>query len=556
MSLETQPTATNSRCGCGYLRSAKAAFCRRCGRRFDHELRQAARGPVGIVSPLHFGAAGDRSVVPLPRRPALRRARERARVLHRRPSPIRQQPTPPDQLLAKQVIDEGQQRVVAGAVAFLAVTGLINVQGTLVLLVAIVTALYLAALYFRISLFTRSMHAPALLVVSEDAALAVWDRTLPMYTILVPAYHEPEVIGQLLQSIDELDYPQDRLDVKLLLEEDDDETYQAALAARPGPYVEILRVPFSEPRTKPKACNYGLARARGKFVTIYDAEDRPEPLQLRRAVLAFRELDPSVACLQAKLSFHNVHQNLITRWFTIEYSIWFSQLLPGLVQEAAPVPLGGTSNHIRREVLERVGGWDPHNVTEDADLGIRLHRAGYRTLVLDSTTYEEANSDFVNWVKQRSRWYKGYMQTWLVHMRNPRRLYRQLGLRGFVGFNLFLGGTPILALLSPVFWVLTAAWFVARPEIVEAMFPFWVYYAGLFCMVFGNLVFLYISMVSARESGWPNLVFAALLSPMYWAMMSLAAVKALVQLIVAPSFWEKTVHGLDQATDRTGHAVS
>ena len=173
-------------------------------------------------------------------------------------------------------------------------------------------------------------------------------------------------------------------------------------------------------------------------------------------------------------------------------------------------------------------------VTEDADLGIRLHRAGYRTLVLDSTTYEEANSDFVNWVKQRSRWYKGYMQTWLVHMRNPRRLYRQLGLRGFIGFNLFLGGTPILALLNPVFWVLTVTWFVARPEIVEAMFPFWVYYAGLFCMVFGNLVFLYLSMVSARESGWPNLVFAALLSPMYWAMMSLAAVKALVQLIDGP----------------------
>ena len=223
MSLKTQPMATSSRCGCGYLRNANAAFCRRCGRRFDHELRQAAPDPARNVPPLHFAAAGDRHVVPLPKRPALRRAQEWARVLHPRPSPIRQQPTPPDQLLAKQVIDEGQKRVVLGAVAFLAVTGVINVQGTLVLLVAIVTALYLAALYFRISLFTRSMHAPALLVVPEDAALAVWDRTLPMYTILVPAYHEPEVIGQLLQSIDELDYPQDRLDVKLLLEEDDDE---------------------------------------------------------------------------------------------------------------------------------------------------------------------------------------------------------------------------------------------------------------------------------------------------------------------------------------------
>jgi cellulose synthase/poly-beta-1,6-N-acetylglucosamine synthase-like glycosyltransferase len=281
-------------------------------------------------------------------------------------------------------------------------------------------------------------------------------------------------------------------------------------------------------------------------VTIYDAEDRPDPLQLRRAVAGFRRLPAEVACLQAKLSYHNADQNLITRWFTAEYALWFGQLLPGLVKLGAPVPLGGTSNHFRRETLVRLGGWDSFNVTEDADLGIRLHRLGFRTGVLESTTLEEANSDYVNWTKQRSRWYKGYLQTWLVHMRHPRQLFGQLGLKGFIGFNLFVGGTPFLAMLNPVFWALTAIWFLAKPPIILELFPAWLYYASLISLVLGNFAFLYTAVVSARDLGRPSLVFAALLSPAYWVMMSIAAIKALAQLFAAPAFWEKTVHGLDQ----------
>ena len=283
------------------------------------------------------------------------------------------------------------------------------------------------------------------------------------------------------------------------------------------------------------------------MVTIYDAEDRPDPLQLRRAVAAFRRVDRSVACLQAKLGYYNADQNIITRWFTIEYAMWFSQLLPGLVRQAAPLPLGGTSNHFRRAVLDGIGGWDPYNVTEDADLGIRLHRAGYRTRVLASTTLEEANSDFVNWIKQRSRWYKGYMQTWLVHMRHPISLWRDLGLAASSGFNLFVGGTPLLALLNPIFWTLTILWFIARPAFIVELFPAWLYYLSLLCLGLGNFAVVYTSMVSARTTDAPKLVLAAVISPAYWVMMSIAAVKALLQLIHAPSFWEKTYHGLDQA---------
>jgi cellulose synthase/poly-beta-1,6-N-acetylglucosamine synthase-like glycosyltransferase len=415
---------------------------------------------------------------------------------------------------------------------------------TLILGIAAATALYLGVMIQRIRIFAVSMDRPDLIEVTDAEARAIPDAKLPIYTVLVPAYREPEVIGRLVESLRSLEYPIHKLDIKLLLEQDDPETLEAALAARPGPHLEIIRVPPVGPRTKPKACEVGLARARGQYVTIYDAEDQPEPLQLRRAIVAFRR-HKDIACFQAILAYRNAGQNLITRWFTAEYAMWFRQFLPGLHRLGAPLPLGGTSNHFRRKVLRTVGGWDPYNVTEDADLGIRLARAGHRTAVLQSTTWEEANSDFVNWVKQRSRWYKGYLQTWLIHLRDPRRLWRELGPRGFIGFNLFVGGTPLVAILNPFFWALTAIWFLAHPPLVEALFPSWLYYAGLACLVAGNAVFLYGSLVSARATGRPDVVLAALLAPVYWVMMSIAAVKAVVQLVHAPSFWEKTTHGLD-----------
>ena len=406
------------------------------------------------------------------------------------------------------------------------------------LFVTMTTAVYLAALAYRMRLFWGSIDAPGMVRISDAAARAIPDNELPIYTILVPAYREPEVIATLLAQLEAIEYPRDRLDVKLLLEDDDLETHEAVLLAAPGPHVEVIRVPDSRPKTKPKACNIGLGMALGTFVTVYDAEDRPEPLQLRRAVAAFRAAPPDVACLQARLSYYNGDQNLITRWFTGEYEMWFGQLLPGLVARGAPLPLGGTSNHFRRDTLIAIGGWDPWNVTEDADLGIRLHRAGLRTQVLDSVTLEEANSDFINWVKQRSRWYKGYLQTWLVHMRHPRTLVRQLGVRGFIGFNLFVGGTPLLSLLNPLFWAMTLAWFLAAPSFVAALFPTWLYYAALFSMVVGNGAVYYTSMVAARLTGRPELVIASLLVPAYWVMMSMAALKAGAQLLSSPSFWE------------------
>jgi cellulose synthase/poly-beta-1,6-N-acetylglucosamine synthase-like glycosyltransferase len=421
---------------------------------------------------------------------------------------------------------------------------------TLTILFAVATMLYIGAFAYRMRLFWSSLRNPAVVRVSDANARAIPDAELPTYTILIPAYREPEVIARLLAEIDRLEYPRNKLEVKLLLEPDDNATHEAIVQARPASYVTIVTVPDTSPKTKPKACNVGLAEARGKYVAVFDAEDRPEPLQLRRVVAAYRSVGSDVACLQAKLAYYNANQNLITRWFATEYAMWFGQLLPGLVARNAPVPLGGTSNHFRRDVLIRLGGWDSYNVTEDADLGIRLHRAGYRTQVLDSETLEEANSDFINWEKQRSRWYKGYLQTWLVHMRQPRRLLRELGPSGFIGFNLFVGGTPLLALLNPLFWALTFLWFLTGSPIIAALFPAWLYYAALFCLVVGNASIFYSTIVGARLTGDPRLVLAAAAVPVYWVMMSMAAVKAVAQLLNSPSFWEKTTHGLDRQVAR------
>jgi cellulose synthase/poly-beta-1,6-N-acetylglucosamine synthase-like glycosyltransferase len=416
---------------------------------------------------------------------------------------------------------------------------------TLIGINATATAVYILFVGYRTMLFRESLGESAQVRVTDEEARALTDAQLPLYTVLVPAYREARVIAQVIAAVDALEYPRHLLEVMLLLEEDDHPTIDAVRAAACGPHIRVVLVPAAQPRTKPKACNYGLQQARGELVTVFDAEDRPEPLQLRRAVAALRRLGPRVACLQAHLSYHNAEHNLLTRWFTCEYDTWFPQMLPVLARRGVPVPLGGTSFHIRREVLDEVGAWDPHNVTEDADLGVRLHRLGHRTAVLDSRTLEEANCDYVNWVKQRSRWYKGYLRTWLVHMRNPLRLRREVGNEGFLSANMVLGGTPLLAALNPLLWLLTVLWLSGQAQLVRDLFPAWLFYPSLLAL-FGNFLVIYAHVVGTRMSGRPHLAPAAMLLPLYWALMSIAAIKALLQLAVAPSFWEKTVHGLSE----------
>ncbi len=400
----------------------------------------------------------------------------------------------------------------------------------------------------------------------------------PLYTVLVPLYKERNVAKNILASLAKLDYPHDKLDVKFLLEADDPETLVALKEAGIPSWSEVVVVPAGQPKTKPRACNHGLARARGSLLVIFDAEDRPESDQLKQAAIAFLAQPPRVVCLQAQLAYHNHDQNLLTRWFALEYNVWFRRYLGGLVRLGVPIPLGGTSNHFRTEVLRKVGGWDPFNVTEDCDLGVRLHTAGYRTLTLDSVTWEEANSRVGNWIRQRSRWLKGYLITHLVHGRHPLQLMWRLGPWGALGFLLSVFCVGALSALNLILWVLLGwqltdialdwhngqgVWHVlSQPDLTQHRHTMQMWYQGahqdpvlalssqiffvasVFLLV-GNFFFVLLALFAGRRPGQRGLWWAAILSPLYWVLIAIAAWKGIWQLIVKPHYWEKTVHGLD-----------
>ncbi|WP_457402317.1 glycosyltransferase [Thermostichus sp. MS-CIW-30] len=418
---------------------------------------------------------------------------------------------------------------------------------TLTILVLLINLFYVASILFKL-LLSLVGSADRFHQITDEEVAALDDRDLPIYTILVPVYKEPEVMPILIKSLSKLDYPHERLDVLILLEENDRATIEAARAAKPPRYVRLLIVPDSKPKTKPKACNYGLAFARGEYLTIYDAEDIPDPDQLKKAVIAFRKGDPSLVCVQAALNYFNRNENFLTRMFTLEYSYWFDYLLPGLETLRMPIPLGGTSNHFRTDRLRELQGWDPFNVTEDADLGIRASQHGYTVGVINSTTYEEANCAVKNWIRQRSRWIKGYMQTWLVHNRNPLRSLRKLGLKNWLSYQFFIGGSFFTFLTSPIMWLLFIYWLLTRAHWLQNLFPSWLVYLGLFNLLVGNAIGIYLNLVAVFRRGYYDLAFYALLNPIYWQLHSMAAYMALWQLFTKPFYWEKTIHGLSKFT--------
>jgi cellulose synthase/poly-beta-1,6-N-acetylglucosamine synthase-like glycosyltransferase len=447
------------------------------------------------------------------------------------------------QAKAPSVVSRGQ---VVGCVVALAVVavGLVRAPvGTLVIVNALAISIFAAGSLVKLFLVWRAGAHPELRHGNGGAPLLA-DADLPVYTVLLPVYREAALLRQLVAGIAALDYPLDRLDVKLLFEEDDAETLAAAEALDLPSNFELIVVPDVGPRGKPRACNVGLVHAKGDLLVIYDAEDRPEPDQLRKAASAFHSLPRSdVVCLQAKLNYFNRTYNLLTRLFTAEYSLWFDLLLPGLQSLDAAIPLGGTSNHFRVDKLRELGGWNAYNVTEDAELGVRIFLAGWKTEVLDSTTYEEANSRYGNWLRQRSRWVKGYMQTYLLHMRHPVRAARTMGGRAFTMFQLFFGAGTLCLLINPIYWVLTLVWYLTKSPFIEHTFPWPVLYLGTVGLLLGNAAFIVCAMAGCYERRNYGDVKWALLMPFYWLLMSVAAWKALIQLCYKPSYWEKTIHG-------------
>lgn len=453
------------------------------------------------------------------------------------------------ELSSHRVLDRRQKVVLVLALLAALLWAWVDFIGFFIVLNAAAMFYYLALCAYKFCLIDLSLTSHREVRVSDDELSALTDAELPVYTILVPLYMEAAVLPGLLRSLSRLDYPTDKLDVILLLEADDSETRQAAARLKLPECVRVVVVPDVPPRTKPKACNVGLHLARGERLVIYDAEDRPEPDQLKKAVAAFETVPENVVCLQAKLNFYNPRQNLLTRLFTIEYSMWFDLFLPGLDYLGQLVPLGGTSNHFKTDRLRELCGWDPYNVTEDCDLGVRLAARGAQTRIIDSTTWEEACPSIGYWIRQRSRWVKGYMQTYLVHCRRPVKTCRSLGLFGSVGFHLMVGGTPVCLMINPIYWALAMVWLVFRSEQVAGLFPFPIIVAAMVSLFAGNFVFIYAGLLAACRRRYYDLAKHALLMPFYWMLMSLAAWRGILQLIRRPSFWEKTRHGLTADTD-------
>jgi cellulose synthase/poly-beta-1,6-N-acetylglucosamine synthase-like glycosyltransferase len=380
------------------------------------------------------------------------------------------------------------------------------------------------------------------------------EEDLPTYTILLPMYDEAAMVAPLVSKIAELEYPPERLQVLFLLEEDDLDTWVALWSIRDlPPYVQAVPIPDDGPRGKPRALNTGLARATGALCVVYDAEDQPERDQLLRAVGVFQQSPPAVACVQARLAFHNFDSTWVSRFFSGEYAIHFGQLLPGIARCGLIPPLGGTSNHFRTDVLRGIArsdarglhAWDPFNVTEDADLAIALAYHGYEIALVDSTTLEEATASPRIAVRQRSRWLKGYTQTGLAWARHPLTVARRVGPVRYAFYLLQMLGTPISYILNPLFWAMTATWFLLHPHFIESMYVAPIYFAGLLLLLLGNalkvyqLVFAVMSREEHSSAGW------MLLAPVWWALTTCSAYLALWELLRASTrhTWRKTEHG-------------
>lgn len=428
-------------------------------------------------------------------------------------------------------------------------------SAAVVLALTVPVALVLGLLAIMLVLLTL---ATGLRLAAALAALSVRRRppesraptaALPVVSILVPLHAEPDIAPRLVARLGVLDYPRDRLDVLLVVEAGDRVTRAALADCRLPGWMRVIVVPPGQPQTKPRALNYALSFARGDLIGVYDAEDAPARDQLHAVVAAFARGGPRLACVQGVLDFYNPTSNWMSRCFTIEYAAWFRLILPGLARLGLVVPLGGTTLFFRRDILEALGGWDAHNVTEDADLGVRLARHGWRTELMSSVTLEEANCRVWPWVKQRSRWLKGYAMTYAVHMRDPRRLWRQLGAWRFFGFQVLFLGTLVQFLFAPVFWSLWLLTLGLEWTPAQAL-PSWGGLAILGLLLGAEVIGTGINLAALDDPRHRWLRPWVLTLFFYFPLATLAAWKAAWEMLRRPFYWDKTAHGLHDGAHR------
>ncbi|MCI5112334.1 MAG: glycosyltransferase [Marivita sp.] len=402
----------------------------------------------------------------------------------------------------------------------------------------------IATLVFKIAMLIAGYKKPP----SRPVDVPLAEK--PVVSLIVPLYHEAAIANDLVMRLSRLTYPKSLLDVVLVLEDKDDQTRQMIEAVSLPGWMRVLRVPDGQIKTKPRALNYALGHTRGDIIGVLDAEDAPATDQIERVVEAFHTAPSNVACVQGILDFYNTKSNWLSRCFTIEYAIWFRIVLAGAARLGLPIPLGGTTVYLRRAALKQVGGWDAHNVTEDADLGIRLYRFGYRTILIPTVTREEANNRIVPWIRQRSRWLKGYIITYMVHMRRPFRLLRELGARKWIGFQMFFLATILQFTLAPALWSFWLVFLGLNAPLFEVIPADWA--KGLLALfLFAELVSLLTGFIAVARTQHEDLMQWVPMMFFYFPMGVFAVYKAWSELVFRPFYWDKTTHGRSEP-DRPG----
>lgn len=440
------------------------------------------------------------------------------------------------------IVFEGQQGFYAGLLLAAMVAALaLEPHITLLMLHIGFSSLYMATLALRFrALFHRRRNR---LPVAANTPAGI---DFPVYTVLVALYREEAVCEQLVGALSRLSWPRSRLDIKLVCEADDRPTIEKLRSLLPGPHFEIVEVPFTGgPRTKPRALSYALAAARGEYVAIYDAEDRPHPDQLREACARFHSLPDDVACLQAPLVITNARDSWISTLFSLEYSALFRGLLPMLAHRRLPLPLGGTSNHFRLDALRNAGGWDPYNVTEDADIGMRLYRLGYRADVISRQTLEDAPSTVSVWLHQRTRWFKGWLQTWLIMTRAPVKTAREMGWPAYTVFHIMIGGMLLSSLGHPLIFAtagMTIAAMMTTPVTDIPVLTLALFVIDSINILCSYAIFLLLGTLPMVKHEKKQLGWRWMAVPFYWLLLSLAAWRAIIELRYKPFHWNKTPH--------------
>ena len=420
----------------------------------------------------------------------------------------------------------------------------------------VVAVVFLGGTVFKFGVCLAGVRRERYRPVTDEDLAGLGEEDLPVYTVLAPLFREADATGQLIKNLMELDYPVSKLEVLLLLESGDAETLAATEEAGLPPYMRVVVVPPGEPQTKARACNVGLSLARGEHLVCYDAADQPDLDQLKKAVVAFRQGGQAMACVQAALSYRNVRENFLTRLFTAEYSFWFDCVLPGLDALRLPIPLGGSSSHFRTEALRQLGGWNPFTSTDDADLGIRASALGCTVGVINSTTAEEASRNLRDWLRQRSELVKGDMQTAVANARDPWSLVRVAGLGRALGLMMLTAGGCLASLFLLPLWILLACSLVIPARTLGVVYPDWTLWLGLFSLLAGNSLMIYVTMLGAflRQRG--GQVLWSLFSPFCWLLHSIASHAALWQLVTRPNYGEKTTYGISALCARPDPAAS